>query len=700
MATLEKIRSKGTLLLIVVGLALVTFIVGDFIGSSTTFFQQNSNNAALINGEKIKALDYMQSIDEMQEVYEIEVGSTSLNDETLNQIRESVWETTVRTNVISTEAEEIGMQVTKDELYDIVLGDNISNLISARRMFANENGVFDRNALANFISVIYSDDDSQLSAQDKAKYKTYWEFWEKTAKTTRLEEKYTNLLTKAMVVTPLEAKYAFEGKQNSYDVVYAMKNYFAIADSTIQVSESEIKSRYNKNKEQYKQEANANIKYVVFDIKPSQEDYNKVEYDINKLKREFSTTSDIAAFTNSTSDVTYTGANLTKEDIDADFAEFAFSGAKDSVMGPIFANDTYKMARIVENKINRADSVKLRNLAVLAETAEKTAALADSIMQELKNGADFATLARKHSAAQNAEQGGEIGWLREAALTNEIADKAFSAKANSYFEIEEGQAKIIFNVEEVGGKAEKVKLAVIAINVTASSQTQAALYGEAKKFAADANNQLANLEANAKEQNRQVIDAKNININAISVNNIKRGREIVRWAFENEANDVSDVIECDDKLVVAAVAEVYEKGYKTVDQVKSAITAELRNEKKGEQLVATMAGKTLEQLKAEGFNVDTVRNINFNSSYAGAIGNEPTLFGLVADNGDKVSAPIQGKMGAYVFKVINTINNPITYNEATEIAMLAERAKYSASYQIIEALKTAAEVEDFRYKYF
>ncbi len=700
MATLEKIRSKGTFLLIVVGLAILAFVIGDFLGSGSTYVQESHNNVAKINGQKIKAMDFMNSIEQMRKVYEMEVGQANLNDEATNQMRESVWETTVRSKVIGDEAEAMGLIVTKNELYDQILGNNISPYITTRPVFMNQDGVFDRNQLINFLSIIDGEQNTQIPAEELQNWKNYWKFWENMIKTNRIEEKYTSLISNAIVVTPLEAKYAFEGSKTTADVVYAMKSYFAIPDSTVAVSDSEIKARYNKEKEQFRQEANANIEYVAFDIKPSQSDFSDVENWITKLKDEFATTSDIAGVTNGNSDVPYSGINMTKDDVDKDFAEFAFSGKKDEVSGPIFVNNTYKMARIVETGIFSPDSVKLRNIVLYEQTPAATQALADSIEHALLTGSDFAQLAAEHSLAQNAKNGGEIGWVRETEVTKEIADKAFYTSTESYFQVKDGNAVIIFNVQELGEKVDKVKLAVISREVLPSSRTQADIYTEAKRFAVE-NNTLEKMESAAKEKNLNLRKANNININANRINDVNQAREVVRWAFENEAGMVSDVFECGDKLVVAGITGVHEKGYKSMDDVKTRLVTEIRREKKGDMLAEQMQGKTMEQLVADNFTADTVRGVNFNSTYAGSIGNEPALFAQVAGaKENELSQPIKGNMGAFVYKVISKNESSAPYNEKEEMAMLAERQRYMNSYLIIDALKKAADIEDFRYKYF
>ncbi len=700
MATLEKIRSKGLLLLIVVGLALVVFIVGDLVNSGSTYFQENGANVAVINGDKVKIRDYAEKMEQFNDVVKLQYGN-NINDEMMEQIRQMVWESTVTEKVVGDDCAEIGMMVTKNELADMLVGNNISPMMMNNQMFFNENGQFDVNIVKQFISMLDSEDASQNIPYEQLRlYRNYWRYWEHAIKTSRLQEKYTNLLNAALVVNPLEAKYAYDNAKVSADAVYAMKNYFAIADSTVSVSDAEIKALYNEKKEQFKQKQSADVKYIAVDIKPSADDFAEVEKWINDLKEEFTTTEEIADVVNSNSDVQYRGENLVKDQIDADFQEFAFSGKAGEVMGPIFVDNTYKMARIIENGINSVDSVNLSNMYLRRETAEATQALADSIMTAVKKGADFAELAKVHSLAQNGANGGEIGWVSEMGLEKKIATPAFSTPAKGIFQVKEGNDIILFRVNELGQKVLKAKVAVLARSVDATSRTQATLYNNLKQFIVD-NNTIEKLEAEAANNGYVVMTAKNLDINASAINNVKKAREAVRWVFENKEGAISDIFEVENQIIVVAVDKHNAEGYRSIESVRPQLLSELRKEKKGDILVAQMANKDMAQLATEGFRVDTVRNISFASNYAGAIGNEPSLFARVAGaEVEKESPAIKGNTGAYIFKVISKEEAAKPYNEKEEMVMLETREGYMNQYLSIEALKEAANIEDMRYKYY
>ena len=268
------------------------------------------------------------------------------------------------------------------------------------------------------------------------------------------------------------------------------------------------------------------------------------------------------------------------------------------------------------------------------------------------------------------------------------------------FVVKEGNDINLFYVNQLGAKTTKAKVAVLAREVSATSRTQAELYNKMKQFIVD-NNTIEKLEAEAANNGYVVMSAKNVDINATAINNITKAREAVKWVFENKEGAISDIFEVEDKIIAVAVDQHNEKGYRSIESVRPQLLAELRKDKKGDILVAEMNGKTMAQLATEGFRVDTVRNINFASTYAGSIGNEPSLFARVAGaEVEKESTPIKGNTGAYVFKVISKEEAAKPYNEKEEMVMLETRESYMNQYLAIEALKEAANIEDMRYKYY
>lgn len=302
MAILGKIRSKGVLLLVIVGFALFAFIIGDFLTQGSTYFNKSRETVAEIVGEEVNIQDYQAAIDQMIEVYKIETGQTDLNEEMTAQLRASVWENLVTEKLLYAEAEKLGLAVSKEELSDYLIGDKIHPLIMQRRTFLGENGQFSRPMLVQFLNSLDVAPENEEMRQQIAQAKSYWLFWERNVKMAVLQDKYNALMSKTVTANSLEAKAGYEASKITTDVNYVVQPYFAISDSTVSVSKNEIKDRYNKNKELYKQDANRTLNYVAFEIRPLKEDSVEAQEWMNKISEEFKTTNDVVGLVNSNSD--------------------------------------------------------------------------------------------------------------------------------------------------------------------------------------------------------------------------------------------------------------------------------------------------------------------------------------------------------------------------------------------------------------
>ena len=331
MATLEKIRSKAGLLVLVVGVALFAFIIGDFLNSGSTYFRQSQETIAEIDGEVIKIQDFQNRIDEMTEMYKMQTGSSSLPEEYQIQIRQSVFDGMVQDIVLNEATAALGMTVSPEELFDMVQGENISPMIQQMQMFVNpQTGAFDKTVLLNFLKTIDDDNIASYPADQQAQLlqaRQFWMFWEKNIKRQRLEQKYTTLLSKAISANKLDAKDAFDGSVESADIVYAMQPYASIPDSTIQVSKSDIEKLYNQRKELFKQKESKVIKYIAVDIRPSQDDYDKASSEIEALKGELASTTNVADLVAENSEIPYLDAFFSEKALDPEMKQFVKTAA-------------------------------------------------------------------------------------------------------------------------------------------------------------------------------------------------------------------------------------------------------------------------------------------------------------------------------------------------------------------------------------
>ncbi|MBR6034558.1 MAG: SurA N-terminal domain-containing protein [Paludibacteraceae bacterium] len=651
------------MLIAIVGLAMLAFILGDFLNSGSSFFNRSRENVGVIEGQKIHYTEYEAAKEQLTEVYKIESGRSDFDEEVYTQIRNQVWNMMMMDYTLRAQAKEIGMDITADELSELCIGDNVHQIIRSRRTFQDENGQFSRDAVVNLLQAINQEsDDAEMNANLK-QAKTYWMYWEKAVRISYMQEKYTSLLQHLFKANSLDAEFAFNNRQNGVSAEYVSQPFYAVADSLVKVSESDIKKLYKQHKAEYKQTPNRSIEYVAFDIKPSEADFKAAETLMNNLQEEFRTTEDVSLTVNTNSDIMYDGRDYSEETVPAQFKEFAFrKGAKAGDCTDIlFENDTYAMARIMQTGYSLPDSVELKAI--------------------VEDGEDQ-----------------ELGWFKAADLPKNIAEPAFAGKRGGRFTVAQGMGEQTYEIMEIGKPTPKVKLAILAREVTPSSKTYSAIYNQAKQFIV-ANPNAEALEAAAQEQGLAVVPQYNLTETTDKVGQLKASRPIVRWAFEAKEGQVSDVFECGQQFIVAAVTEVNDGEYRPLEAVRAELTYEATNNAKAEYIKKQLKGVETLEAAAEvlGQRVQNVERVTLNDSRFGNAGMEPAVIGKVlALDENEVSEPIQGKTGVFMVKK-GAINNApeAPFNADSEKAQLASRYSY-LPYQAIQIIEDKADVVDNR----
>lgn len=642
MATLQSIRNHGTILLIVVGIAMLAFILGDFLNSGSSFFNKNRENVAEIAGHQVHYTEYEAAKEQLTEVYKFEYGRSDFNEEMTLHIRNQVWQTMLMNYTLSDQTEKIGMDITEDELSELCMGQKPHAIIAQHRAFCDETGKFYRDALVNFLANLEQEPETAEQAEVINQYKNYWQYWENAVRSQYLQEKYTTLLSKMITANNIDAKYAYQARQETVNLQYVQQPYYAVADSLVKVTENDLKTLYNQKKEQYKQTPNRSIEYVTFPIVPSAEDFADAERLMKSLESDFRTKEDIAAIVNGNSDILYDGRDYSIETIPAEYKEFAFdkNTKKGDCTELAFANDTYSIARVMDCGYKTVDSVKLAEIV------------------------------------NNEEQ--EIGWRALSAIATQIAEPAASGKKGSTFTVANGTEERTFKILDKSKATPKVKLAILERKVSASSKTYGALYNQAKQFIV-ANNNADSLHQAAFAQGFSTIPVYALDKNADKVNDLKNSREIVRWAFEAKQGQVSDVFTCGDQFVVAALTEVKDGEYRPIEDVRAELIITATNNKKAEYIKNQLKDVTTLEAAAELFDteVKSAENISLASYRLGAAGIEPAVIGTaLALEANTLSAPVKGNNGVYLITVDAKHVAEGQLNAATEINNLNMRTSY------------------------
>ena len=662
MASLQRIRNHGALLIAIVGLAMLAFILGDFLNSGSSFFNRSRENVGVIEGQKVHYTEYEAAKEQLTEVYKIESGRSDFDEDTYTQIRNQVWSMLLMDYTMRAQAKKIGMDITTDELSELCIGENVHQILRSRRAFMDENGQFSRDAVKNLIAAINDDSEDAAQNANLQQAKTYWLYWEKAVRISYMQEKYTALLQHLLKANSLEAEYAFNGRQNGLSAEYVMQPFYQVADSLVKVSDGDIKKLYKQRKEQFKQTPNRAIKYAAFDIVPSEDDFKAAQDLLTNLQEEFKTTEDVSLVVNTNSDIMYDGRDYSIETVPAQFKDFAFAkGAKAGDCTDIlFENNTYAMARIMQAGYSLPDSVELKAI--------------------VEGGEDQ-----------------ELGWFKAADLPKNIAEPAFAGKRGTRFTVAQGMGEQTYEIMEIGKPTPKVKLAILAREVTPSSKTYSIIYNSAKQFIV-ANNNAEAFEEAAQEAGMAVTPQYNLTENTDKIGQLKSSRPIVRWAFDAKEGQVSDVFECGQQFVVAALTEVNDGEYRPLASVRSELMYEALNDAKAEYLKKQLKGVESLEAAAEvlGQRIQNVERVSLADSRFGNAGMEPAVIGKAIALGENaLSEPIKGNMGVFVVRTGAANNLEAEFNADSEKAQLASRFAY-LPYQAIQLIEDKAEVVDNR----
>lgn len=712
MATLQTIRSKGPLLVIVIGLALFAFIAGD----AWKILQphQGKQDVGEVNGKTLSAQEYQQMVDELSEVIKLTNGLNSLNEDQLTNIKDQVWNTYVTNEVIANEAKKLGLQVTKAELQAVINAG--SHPLLMQTPFRNpQTGAFDKDMLKKFLVDYANLDANKMPAQYVEYYQkmgNFWNFIEKTLSETLLAEKYQNLIGKSLISNPVAAEDAFNARTEQTDMLLAAVPYSSISDSTITVSKEEIKKLYDSKKESFKQPVETrNIKYVDVRVVPSDADRKAVQEEVTEYTNQLiSTTKDYVSFVRSTgSTIAYSDIPVSKSALPNDVASRLDSTSVNEVYGPYYnqTDDSYNAFKIVA-KVSAPDSIQFRQIQVYADTDEKTTELADSIYNALKTGADFAEVAKKYAQTGEATWINARGWegttvdADNAALINALIEQPVSEISN----LKIGQSNIILQVMNKKQMQDKYKVAIVKCPVEFSKETYNDTYNKFSQFVAQSTT-IEALEKNAEENGYTVLPRMNFRSDEHYVGGVKSTREALKWVFDAKEGEVSPLYECgeNDHLMVVALETINPAGYTNINQVSDMLRSEIIRDKKAEKIMAEMKGfNTLAQVKGMKDAVsDSVKHVTFSApAYISVTrASEPVISAVASKTAvNTTSAPIKGNAGVYMIQVYNKNKNAETLDSKTEQATLVNMISRYAPQQCIYELREKNEIVDKRYLFF
>ena len=599
MAVLETIRVKfGILITVLIGVALLGFIVSFDTLLPALDSSSSKSDVGVIGSKSISVKEFQNELDKFNVISEVTTGSSVKNEEQQQEINNMAWESFVEKYLFVKNANKAGIYVSDDEMVAILSGDINSGVFSQNPMFFDENGAFSKDRVIEFADYVASDESGRIKA--------FWMYLQNTAKNQMYYAKYNSLLNQSNYTNPLMLTNKLADNNTTFDVEFVMLPYGYETDSTIVVSDNEIKKYYSDHKKFYKQLASRDIEYVVFEIKPSADDIERANEAIAAVYEEFASTKNIRQFLSSNSDRQFDETWYKEGELNTvsrKVNEFVFSNGKGKVSDVIYDNGSFFAVRILDVD-----------------------------------------------------------------------------------------------------KDSKKQVAVLEKKPYASEKTRGTVYAAANTFATKANGGYDNFKKAVQEEGVFAMPVNKMLESAKRLGAIDNTKEITRWAFDADKNEVSGIRTVDNKyFVVAIVTGIHKEGYTPVSEVASSIKdilyAEKLGEKKGAEVAQKIAGlESMEAIaEALGTTVSTKEDVAFQSMNPQGL--DPKFVGAasVAEEG-VINGPVVGNVGVYVYKVTGRETGAF-YTEDDAKNMDAQMSYY-ASQMLLPTMMDDADVKDNRARFF
>ena len=681
MATLQKLRNMGPLLVIFVGLALFAFIAGD----AWRLFQSDSMEATVgtIDGEKLAAADFQELYNECENAQRMfkmtdprlsdEQRSAAFTEAELSYIKEEAWGVFTQLAIAEKQAKALGITVTNEEIMDILNNNSSNYLNSIYHPFRTQAG-FSTDDL-NSVIVAYNqmmNDGGQYDSNLAALY-SCWKYMEKRIKLEALTNKQVKLIEKATIANPVLAKKNFEMNDNQFNLEVVAFPYTSVEDSLVKVSDKEIENYYKANKEYFYEQLQdtRDIKYISVKVNPSESDKQELLAQMNEyadaLKNGDKEYERIAR--TSQSEFDYNDLFWTKDAFPEDIQVRIEQANVNEVVGPYLnpSDNSYNVFMTTE-KSTAPDSLLVRAIVVTSQSSDEVVATTDSLLNALKNKADFKEVAKNYAHVDSlwmtSKEFYTAGLIDNAQTQKEIYSAKTGVYATSDFKTIPG--KLIYQVISKKGNNEVYNLVVIKKEITFGSETYDNVYNKFSQFIADCKS-IEDIESKAMANGYRVQKMNDVNAATRNINNIPQSYNVVKWILneERKAGDFSGIEECgNEHLLFAAITSVNPKGYIALDKEINNYGTKLRDviknrlilDKKAEMITAELAGKDYNAIKNNSkAQFAKVNMVEFKKATNIPTLNvdEPVISVAAAKMAvSEVSAPIKGDNGVYVITVV------------------------------------------------
>jgi peptidyl-prolyl cis-trans isomerase D len=690
----------GKILAFFIGFALLAFIAGEVVRSGGSFFRDDRNLLGEVGGEKVAYDEYNKKFEQNSAQFKQQSGQSNLTPQITAYVQETTWNQTISQLILKKEVEKLGLVVGDDEVNSMVNGNNPDPQI-VQAFGDPQTGKVDVNRFNTFKTNL------QASKADDPLRQQWKDFIENLANN-KLNQKYIALVTTGLYVNSLDAKEDYQAKNKLANFKYVTLDYASVPDNKVAVTYADYQSYYDEHKGEFKapQELRT-FDYVSFNASPSKADSAAIKLQAEKLATEFKASTNDSLFVQINSETKVPLTYLHKGRLDPKLDSVMFTASKGFMYGPYLTDGSFKIAKLVDSR-TEPDSVKARHILIDDKSIglDKAMAKADSLKKLIEGGKSFAELANMFSVDKNsAVKGGDLGTFARGAMIPVFDDAVFSGKKGDLKIVASQFGVHLIEIQDQKGSSKVVKVALVDVPLKASSATQTAIYSKAQGFLGNLTKE--NFDEVAKKEGLKTKTATDVNGVAASFPGVESGRDIVKWAFGAEKGDFSDkVYITGDQYIVAHLVQIKPKGQLSLDAVKKQIEPLVKNRVKGklltDKLQSALNGSTsIDQVaQKSGAKVNPLQNIVFANPVIPGSSAEYKVIGTVfGSQPNKLSKPVEGQQGVFVFSVDSFINPAPLTNAVREKEQLSQALLQRSEPQIFDALKDKANVKDYRAKF-
>ena len=696
MALLEKIRVRlGVVISVVIALALLSFIIDPGTLQSVSASMSSKYDVGEINGKSVSYTDFQKEVEQFTAINEMLTGNSVHSEQQQEMIRNAVWQSMIDQYLFYGNAKAAGLNVGKAELLDLTTGDMVSPMIS--QIFSDGTGNFSVENLRQFVLNAGNDPTGNMKA--------LWDYLQNSVYTQQLYTKYMSLFTQSNVTNPLMLTRSIEENNNTTDVEFVMVPFGYAQDSTITVSDSEIKKYYKEHKHLYEQPASRDIEYVVYEVEPSEADIEEATSQADELHNEFINTDNVKNFLLRNSDRQYSEYWYRSGELNTvsrDINDFVFGAGNSTGVSPLYRKDnTFYAAKVMDTKMV-PDSVYVRHILLQGDDE----ALADSLMTVLKSGKNsFSNVAALYSADQNMNvpERGDIGWMTQTFMIPGM-ESVLTAKKGKLYTIDTQYGKHIVEVTKTTDPIRKKQVAIFEKEIIPSKATYNEFYSKANVLATKAAGKYENFKAAVQEEGLYAHPVNRMLESSSRLGTIDNTKEVTRWAFEAKKGQASNIITVNnDYFFVVAVKDVHKEGYATLQEMAGTIRSILYNQKLAEKKTQEVAEKIKDlgsmQAIADALNttVSTSDNVTFASLTSQGL--DPKFIGAVsvAEPG-VINGPLTGSIGVYVYKV--TAHDTGSFFTEDDARTRNEQMSQYSTQMLMPVMMKDGDVKDNRARFY